>query len=307
MRRLNKPDLTVKKLIMKISPLIEANELFKIYKNPDVLIFDVSNSKNAKSNYDTEHLEGAIFIDLNSQLADIKNDLSNGGRHPLPQIENFAKTLTELGISKNSHIVIYDDKNGSNASARFWWMLKSVGHEKVQVLNGGKNEAKNHNFPLSSKTEVIKQAHEPYQVVNWKLPTIDINEVEKISQDKNYIVVDVRDTERYNGIAEPIDLIAGHIPGAINIPFTENLDSKGLFLKPSELKLKYEAKLGEFKTENIIIHCGSGVTACHTLLALAYAEMGIPKLYVGSWSEWSRNNKKIEKTNASHRVLNSIK
>ncbi|WP_284651932.1 sulfurtransferase [Flavobacterium terrisoli] len=283
---------------MKISPIIEADELLKIYKNSDVLIFDVSNSKNAKSDYEREHLEGAIFVDLNSQLADIKSDFSNGGRHPLPQIESFAKTLTELGISKDSHIVIYDDKNGSNAAARFWWMLKSVGHKKVQVLNGGKNEAKNHHFPLSSKTEVIKQNSQPYQVVKWELPTIEINEVEKISQDKSHIVVDVRDTERYDGITEPIDLIAGHIPGAINIPFTENLDPNGLFLKPNELQLKYEAKFGKTKPENIIIHCGSGVTACHTLLALAYAEMEMPKLYVGSWSEWSRNNKKIEKTNA---------
>ena len=95
----------------------------------------------------------------------------------------------------------------------------------------------------------------------------------------------------------PIDLIAGHIPGAINIPFTENLDQNGLFLKPNELKNKYEAIIGDTRNENIVVHCGSGVTACHTLLALDYAEMGTPKLYVGSWSEWSRNNKVIGKTN----------
>lgn len=283
---------------MKISPIIEVKELLKIYKNLDVLIFDVSNSKNGKSNYVVDHLEGAIFIDLNSQLADIKSDFSNGGRHPLPQIENFAKTLTELGISKNTHVVIYDDNNGSNASARFWWMLKSVGHEKVQVINGGKIEAKKHKFPLSSKTEVIKKVSESYQVDKWKLSTVEIKEVEKISKDKRFILIDVRSTERYDGKDEPIDLIAGHIPGAINIPFTENLDNNGLFLKPNQLKLKYQTQFGKTKVENIIIHCGSGVTACHTILALAYAEMEIPKLYVGSWSEWSRCYKNIEKTNA---------
>jgi thiosulfate/3-mercaptopyruvate sulfurtransferase len=283
---------------MRISPIIEVDELLKIYKKSDVMIFDVSNSKKAKANYKTEHLEGAFFVDLNSQLADIKRDFSDGGRHPLPKIQTFAKTLTDIGISKDKHIIIYDEKNGSNASARFWWMLKSVGHEKVQVLNGGLNKAKENNFPLSSKTEIIKRASEPYQIDNWKLPTTEINEVENVSRNPNYLVVDVRDKERYEGITEPIDLIAGHIPGAINIPFTENLNPNGLFITRDELRNKYKTLFGEIKAENIIVHCGSGVTACHTLLALDYAEMDIPKLYVGSWSEWSRNNKMIEKTNA---------
>ncbi len=283
---------------MRISPIIEAEELFKIYKNSDVLIFDVSNSKNAKANYETEHIEGAFFVELNIQLAEIKSDVSEGGRHPLPKIEAFAQTLTDLGISKDKHIVIYDDKNGSNASARFWWMLKSVGHEKVQVLNGGLNEAKKNNFPMSSNVENIKRASEEYVVNQWNLPTIKINDVENVSQNPNYLIVDVRDKERYEGKTESIDLIAGHIPGAINIPFTENLGESGVFLKPDELRKKYESIFGEIKPENIIVHCGSGVTACHTLLALDYAEMEIPKLYVGSWSEWSRSNKKTEKTNA---------
>ncbi len=277
---------------MRISPIIEVDELLKIYKNLDVMIFDVSNSKDAKANYEKEHIEGAFFVDLNTQLADIKSDISEGGRHPLPEITIFAKTLNSLGITKNKHIVIYDDKNGSNASARFWWMLKSVGHEKVQVLNGGLNRAKENYFPLSSNTEIITIDSEPYQVDKWNLPTIEINEVENISQNPNYLVVDVRDKERYEGKTEPIDLIAGHIPGAINVPFTENLDKNGLFLKPDQLKRKYKTLFGEIKTENIVINCGSGVTACHTLLALDYAEMEMPKLYVGSWSEWSRINLK---------------
>ena len=283
---------------MIISPIIEVDELLKIHNNSDVMIFDVSNSKNAKVKYDSEHIEGAFFVDLHTQLAEIKSDLSDGGRHPLPEIETFAKTLTALGISKNNHIVIYDDKNGSNAAARFWWMLKSVGHEKVQVLNGGLNQAKKNNFPLSSKTETIKRLSEPYQIDQWMLPIVKIEEIEKVSQNPNYLVVDVRDQERYDGISEPIDLIAGHITGAINIPFTENLDENGLFLKPQELRNKYKPKLEEIIPENIIVHCGSGVTACHTLLALAYAGMEIPKLYVGSWSEWSRNDKPIGKTNS---------
>lgn len=281
---------------MRLSPIIEVAELLKIHEHSEVLIFDASNSANARTNYENEHLKGALFIDLNTRLADIKSDFSDGGRHPLPKIESFAQTLTDFGVTKDTHIVIYDDNNGSNASARFWWMLKSVGHEKVQVLNGGLSQAKKVNFPLSSKTEDIKRATEPYQIDQWILPTVEMNAVESASKKADYLVVDVRARERFEGKTEPIDLIAGHIPGAINIPFTENIDRNGLMRKPNELRQKYEDAFGEIKTENIIIHCGSGVTACHTLLALAYAEMKLPKLYVGSWSEWSRNNKEIAKS-----------
>ena len=281
---------------VKISPVINVIELLTLYKSENLVIVDVSNGKDAKSNYEIKHLEGAIFVDLNTQLAEIKNDLSNGGRHPLPKIENFAKTLSDLGISPKSHVVIYDDKNGSNASARFWWMLKSIDHEKVQVLNGGIQEAEKNNFPISSKIEIIKKT-ELYKVDNWKLKIAEMEEVEKVLQSENHIVIDVRDVERYNGETEPIDLIAGHIPGAINVPFTENLDENGLFLASNVLKQKYKKLFRNIETENIIVHCGSGVTACHTLLAIAYAELEIPKLYVGSWSEWSRNDKLVATKN----------
>lgn len=277
----------------KISPIIQASELLTFYKSDILIIVDVSNGKNAKSNYDAKHLDGALFVDLNTQLADIKDDLSIGGRHPLPKIENFARTISNLGISPKSHIILYDDKNGSNAAARFWWMLKSIGHEKVQVLNGGIQEAEKSGFPLSSNIEISNET-ELYKVDHWKLGIAEIEEVEKVSQAENHIVIDVRDVERYNGETESIDLVAGHIPGAINVPFTGNLDENGLFLSPNLLKKKYEDIFGSVETQNIIVHCGSGVTACHTLLAIAYAELEIPKLYVGSWSEWSRNNKVIE-------------
>lgn len=279
-----------------ISPIIQASELLDLYKSKNLVLIDANTVINAKANYEEKHLEGALFVDLNTQMADIKEDASVGGRHPLPKIEDFAETVANLGISPASQVVIYDDKNGSNAAARLWWMLKSLGHEKVQVLNGGFQEAEKIQFPTSSKTEIITKA-EAYKTKNWKLQMAIIDEVEKVSQDKNHIVVDVRDVERYNGETEPIDLVAGHIPGAINIPFTENLDANGLFLNPNELKEKYNKVFENVKTENTIVHCGSGVTACHTLLAIAYAELEIPKLYVGSWSEWSRNNKTIATKN----------
>lgn len=274
-----------------IPPIIELAALLKLYKSDNLVLIDARSGKNAKANYEEKHLDGALFIDLESQLAEIKEDASNGGRHPLPKIENFAKTLSDLGISEKSHVVIYDDKNGANAAARLWWMLKAVGHEKVQVLNGGLQAAEKSNFPTSAKTEIITKAA-LYKADNWKLPITTIDEVETVSQDKHHSVIDVRETARYNGETEPIDLIAGHIPGAINIPFTENLDENGLFLSPSELKEKYKKTFRDVKSENIIVHCGSGVTACHSILAIAYAGFEIPKLYVGSWSEWSRNGKK---------------
>ena len=282
--------------IMKISPIIETEDLLKIYKNSDILIFDVSNNKDAKINYEKEHLEGSYFVDINSQLADIQEDLSKGGRHPLPDITEFGNTLSKLGISKDSHIIVYDDKSGANAAARFWWMLKSVGHEKVQVLNGGLQAAKKYNFPMSSKTEVPEKTSEPYITDKWYLPRIEMNDIESKLGSADFLIVDVREKLRYHGKSEPIDPVAGHIPGAINIPFFENLDENGLFLKPELIKNKYRAYFAKFKTENIAIHCGSGVTACHSLLALDYAGMELPNLYVGSWSEWCRNGKQIGKS-----------
>lgn len=281
------------KMNLNIPPIIQSAALLKLYKSENLIIIDAHSGKNARTNYEEKHLDGALFVDLDSQLAEIKGDVSIGGRHPLPKIENFARTLSDLGISEKSHVVIYDDKNGSNAAARFWWMLKAIGHEKVQVLDGGFQAAEKNNFPTSATTEISNKTA-LYKVANWKLPIAEIDEVENVSQDKNHIVIDVRETSRFNGETEPIDLIAGHIPGAINIPFTENLDENSLFLPPNELKEKYEKIFQDVKSENIIVHCGSGVTACHSLLAIASAALEIPKLYVGSWSEWSRNGKKIE-------------
>ena len=275
-----------------MKPIIQSFELVALRQNTDLVLIDASNGKNARANFEKEHLEGALFVDLNTQLADIKEDTAQGGRHPLPSFAQFARTLSELGISPESHVVIYDDQKASNAAARFWWMLKAIGHEKVQVLDGGIQEATKSGFPISAKI-IISKSVESYPIKEWKLPLADISEVEKATKDQNYMIVDVRDSARYRGEVEPIDAIAGHIPEAINIPFVSNLDKNGLFLNPSELKNKYLQAFEGTKTSQIIVHCGSGVTACHTLLAIDYAGLPMPKLYVGSWSEWSKNNKPI--------------
>lgn len=286
-------------MVTNISPLITVKELLKLTQSDNLVIVDASNGENTKANYKERHLDGALFIDLDTQLADIKQDVSIGGRHPLPTNKQFSETLTNLGITEKSHVVVYDDKNGANSASRFWWMLKSVGHKKVQVLNGGFQEAKKEGFPINSKVEKVN-TKSVYKVTEWKLPQAHLDEVETGSLNENYIIIDVRESDRYNGVNEPLDLIAGHIPGAINVPFASNLDMNGFFMSPQDLRTKYQTVFKNTNADNIIVHCGSGVTACHTLLALDYAGLEIPKIYIGSWSEWSRNNKVIATNNTNN-------
>jgi len=277
---------------MKIeaSPLIQVSELLEIKTSDNLVIVNATSGHEAFQKYSKKHLDGAFFLDLNEHLSEIGEDAAKGGRHPLPKVEEFIKTSCKIGISPEKHVVVYDDKGGANSAARLWWMLKAIGHEKVQVLNGGIQEAEKQGYPINAEKAHPKLA-ELYKVDTWRLPMAKLDEVEKASQDADHIVIDVRATLRYNGEFEPLDLIAGHIPNAINIPFEENLDANGLFNSPAELRKKYDGVIDAIPKENMIIHCGSGVTACHTILALAHAGYELPKLYVGSWSEWSRNNK----------------
>lgn len=274
--------------MQNLSPIVEVDELMQISENQNLRIFDVRTGSNAKENYNKKHLEYSVFVDLNSDLAEI-DDPKNGGRHPLPKFEDFIKILGELGIDKNSHVVIYDDKNGANAAARFWWMLRAVGHKNVQVLNGGLPVAQNQNYSLSSVEEYYPQTKYISDYQDWQLPQVWIDDVKKASQDSDSMIVDVRESQRFDGIMEPIDLVAGHIPNAHNFPFIDNLDEKGLFKSPEVLRNLYSELFDKYEKSKIIFHCGSGVTACHSLLALDYAGFDIPNLYVGSWSEWSRN------------------
>lgn len=276
--------------MQKLNPVvITAEELLSLVNHKNVVLIDASAGSHER--YLEQHLKGALFADVNTDLAHIE-DFAVGGRHPLPTFEQFTAVLAKLGIGPESHVVVYDDKNGGNAAARLWWMLRAIGHEAVQVLSGGFQAAVRAGFPLSSAIETAGSAA-PYPVTGWNLPLFDINDVELARKDEKRIVIDVRDKNRYDGLTEPIDLIAGHIPGAINVPFTENLDENGLFLSPEVLKAKYEAIIGDLKPADVIIHCGSGITACHSLLALDHAGITGAGLYVGSWSEWSRNDREL--------------
>jgi len=275
--------------MFKLPSIIKPEDLIWLNQDEEIVLIDAS--AGSKARYDEQHLTGALFADVNEDLANI-GDFAVGGRHPLPTAEQFSTVLQKLGITKESHVIVYDDKNGGNAAARLWWMLRAIGHEKVQVIDGGFQAAVKAGFPITNKVEVSKSVGK-YEVSAWALPLSTIDEVENVAQTADHIVIDVRDANRFAGLTEPIDTIAGHIPGATNIPFTENLAADGRFLPPHLLKEKYIAALGEIKPENVIVHCGSGITACHTLLAMDYAGLSIPKLYVGSWSEWSRNNKEM--------------
>jgi thiosulfate/3-mercaptopyruvate sulfurtransferase len=274
--------------------IITTQQLLDLRHQKNLVLLDARSGPDAFAQYQVGHLQGALFIDLEKDMANKKKDLSKGGRHPLPPLQRFADLLGRLGITPSSHVVVYDDKNGANAAARCWWMLRAVGHQSVQVLEKGFAAALAADYPIESGTRTAITCP-VYKVRQWKLPMVEIKTVEAVAKNPNYLVIDVRESMRYRGEKEPIDLIAGHIPGAKNIPYTENLNEDGSFKSPKKLRQYYQAAIGKRKNNHVIVHCGSGVTACHTLLAMDHAGLAIPKLYVGSWSEWSRTERTIAK------------
>ncbi len=279
---------------MKISPIIQAEEFAEIQNQENVIIIEAGSGGISRENYRRKHLRNAFYLDLNDDLAKPTKNPAAGGRHPLPDVVIFEKSLEIIGVSKDAHIIIYDDKNGANASARLWWMLRSTGFEKVQVLNGGLQAAEKLGLETTSEIPVAKNS-ESLKLTSWNLPTKNLEEVKTATTNSENLIIDVRENARYNGETEPIDLIAGHIPNAINLPFQNNLDDNGLFKSPEILKEDFSKVLDNKDSKDIIVHCGSGVTACHTILAMDYAGLPIPNLYVGSWSEWSRNSLEIAK------------
>jgi len=243
--------------------------------------------------YRAGHLAGAIHADLNSQLSGASDpgfDPSRGGRHPLPPIERWAAQLGAWGIGPDTPVVIYDAGDGSNAATRAWWMLRAVGHTKVAVLDGGLAEGSRGNRESRESTPLTpSNPLTPYPVTEWQLPIVDMAAVDARRLDPEWKVLDVRSAPRFRGETEPIDPIAGHIPGAVNLPFASNMEG-GKFKSAEALRAQYEELLGGTPADRLIVHCGSGVTACHTLLALEVAGLKGASLYVGSWSEWCRND-----------------
>ncbi|MES2110429.1 MAG: sulfurtransferase [Bacteroidota bacterium] len=270
-----------------MSPLIEIND--PAFAGANTVIIDARGGQGSHDRYLAGHLENAIYADLDKHLAAKVTDASQGGRHPLPDVTEFSALLGNWGITPESHVIIYDDKSAAFAAARLWWMLRALGHVKVQVLNGGLQAVNKAGVVLSTE-EYNPTSGKSYHTHGDYAGTVDIDEAGEAAQDDTRLVIDVRETPRYLGQTEPIDLIAGHIPGAVNLPYVLNLDADGKFLPADILRSMYNDTIDNVAAEDVIVHCGSGVTACHTLLGMAYAGITEPKLYVGSWSEWSRRD-----------------
>ena len=275
-----------------MKPIISVEALHQIIHQPNIRIVDASYGTNALQEFNHEHIANAVFVDLNNDLSCVPENAAHGGRHPLPDPNKFAQTLQKLGITPDAHVIVYDRSGGQLAAARFWWMLRAIGHKNVQVLDGGFAAAKAAGINTNDMKFIPPKVPE-YPISAYNLPQVSMQEVKLASENNEFLIIDVRAKERHSGEFEPIDNVAGHIPNAVNVPLTENLNEDGTFLTPTELNAKYSDIFKNYSPEKIIVHCGSGVTACHTLLATAIAGLPMPNLYVGSWSEYARNANKL--------------
>lgn len=238
------------------------------------------------------HLPGAVHAELNRDLSAASEpdfDPRVGGRHPLPSLESWRRTLARWGIAPGTDVVAYDDQAGANAASRAWWMLRSVGHERVAVLDGGFQAAVEEGIPVTTQAPA-DAGLEPYPADRWQLPMVGIELVDELRSDPNARVLDVRSAERFRGEIELIDPVAGHVPGAVNLFYGRNLEH-GRFKSPEALREQYETLLGRTPPHHLVVYCGSGVTACHTLAALEAAGIHGAALFIGSWSEWCRSDR----------------
>lgn len=244
------------------------------------------------------HLEGSTHADLNIWLSTVSDpgfDAAKGGRHPLPSLPVWTKRLGLLGVGPSTPVVAYDDAGGGNGACRLWWMLKAVGHADVAVLDGGMAAAAAAGLTVTTTETPEPVPLPPYSCDRWRLPQVDMAGVEAFLKAPDRKVLDVRSRERWRGETEPIDPVAGRIPGTVNLPYLENLGPEGRYKSPEELRRMYLALLGGLPPEHLAVHCGSGVTACHTLLALEVAGLPGASVYMGSFSEWCRNGKPLGK------------
>jgi thiosulfate/3-mercaptopyruvate sulfurtransferase len=231
---------------------------------------------NLRSEYENAHIPGAVFVDLDSELA---GPAGGAGRHPLPDPEVFGAAMRAAGVSQNRDVVVYDGGQGW-AAARAWWLLGHSGHPAVRVLDGGFAAWSG---PVSS--EVPSPAPGTFVPTAGARPSLDADGAAALA--RTGLLLDARAGERYRGEVEPIDPVGGHIPGAVSAPTTENVTEDGRFLPADELADRFKS-LGVTPASEVGVYCGSGVSGAHEVLALAVA--GIPAaLYVGSWSEWSQD------------------
>jgi len=300
---------------MEFTTLIDVDSLRKLQAASGLAIidcrFDLANPDAGAGAYLAGHIPGARYADLNRDLSAPLSPTS--GRHPLPSPDALAKRLAELGVGDDTQVVAYDEANGSFA-ARLWWLLRWLGHTRVAVLDGGIKAW----IAAGGALEAAPAAHSAPTAVQFSppadsssrfnsSPTADLSQPAQFSprpdsravvttaevaaalRNPATLLVDARAAERYAGKVEPIDPVAGHIPGAVNHPFSTNLAADGRFLSPAQLHARWLERLAGRDPRDVIAMCGSGVTACHNLLSLEVAGLTGAKLYAGSWSEWIRD------------------
>ncbi len=246
---------------------------------------DLAKPALGEQQYREAHIPGALFAHLDRDLSAPKT--GRNGRHPLPQPEVFASWLAKGGLSPSDQVVCYDAGNGAMA-ARLWWMLRWIGHEAVAVLDGGLAKWLAEKRPVTAEVPRFEPSHYPYQLGTQV--AVDVNDVAQHGGDM--LLLDARAPARYRGEQEPIDPVAGRIPGARNRFNMDNVSPQGTFKSAGELKQAFQAVLGNRTPSEVVHYCGSGVAACHNLLAMEVAGLPGGRLYAGSWSEWIADPKR---------------
>lgn len=264
----------------RLGPVVDAAWLARHLA--DVAVCDVRwylDDRSGRAAYDAGHIPGAVFVDLEADLCGTPG--GTRGRHPLPEPDAFAAAMGRLGISDRDTVVGYDDAGGAVA-ARLVWMLRVTGHDAA-LLDGGLDA-----WDGDLTTEPSPRSPAAFTSVPWPASRLaDADLVARLAADPHAAVVDARDADRYRGEHEPVDPRAGHIPGAVNAPYRGNLDPRtGRFRRPDHLRVRY-AEIGATGGRDIAVYCGSGVTACHDLIALELAGIIDARLFAGSWSGWS--------------------
>ncbi len=250
--------------------------------------FDLTRASVGRQQYLEGHIPGAIYADLDTDLSDKRPDAqprpASGGRHPLPHRERFADWLRTVGLQTGMQVVVYD-RQGSSFCGRLWWMLKWMGHEAVAVLDGGLQawQAAGGALESGAGPDAIAASHFVAGTPLTELVTVD-QVAEQLGQGQT--IVDARAEPRYRGDTEPLDPVAGHIPGAVNRPYTLNMTGDGRFKPADQLRQEFLALLGPRDPASVVHQCGSGVTATANLLAMEIAGLGRARLFAGSWSQW---------------------
>ena len=274
------------------SSLISPKTVNEHLEDPNWRFFDcryvLTEPDKKQAEFAESHLPGATYAHVNHDLA-APQIQGKTGRHPLPKIAELSKTFSAWGISSSTQVVVYDDAGGAYA-VRLWWMLRWLGHDAVAVMDGGwprwVQEGRQVTAALTVSEPKIFNAS-PRD--NWLVTAEDI----KADLDNYEVrILDARNSDRFQGINETLDPVAGHIPGAVSAPFVENLDEDGNWKSKSVLRLMYEKLLSGSPAEQAVSYCGSGITACHNILAMYHAGLGDSRLYCGSWSDWIADHKR---------------